>query len=84
MEAEQTEELWQKWRRGWKPVEKTTRDRAAEQTSEPVVGAGCPFHFASLGIRFTPARGRFAPEFPSFVPNEKPTPRNPRTMPYRK
>src|SRR5947208_3602840 len=29
------------------PVEKTTNDCAAEQTPEPVVGAGCPVHFAS-------------------------------------
>jgi hypothetical protein len=33
---------------------------------------------------FNPARFDFAPTFPAFVPNRKPTARNPRIMPVAK
>ena len=40
------------WCRDWKSVGKTTYDRAAEQTPEPVAGAGCPVRLPPLAAFF--------------------------------
>jgi hypothetical protein len=37
--------------RDWNPVEETTNDCVSEEAAEPVVGCGCPIHFASYCVR---------------------------------